>query len=89
VSSTLTASARHPQVEGLKKKLTKDSEMHKTENTRIMMENVALIKEINELRRECKLLKVSRINIAYPSFIFYLCGVLDMNPDREDALLGK
>lgn len=32
--------------------------MHKVENGRIMMENVSLIKEINELRRECKLLKV-------------------------------
>ncbi|GAQ89010.1 hypothetical protein KFL_004790040 [Klebsormidium nitens] len=46
-------------VEGLKKKLTKDSEMHKVENGRIMMENVSLIKEINELRRECKILKAA------------------------------
>lgn len=41
----------------LKHKLSKDSEIHKTDNIRIMQENVTLIKEVNDLRRE---LKVSR-----------------------------
>jgi len=44
-------------VESLKRKLSKDMDLHKTDSTRIMHENVALIKEINELRREIKALK--------------------------------
>lgn len=63
----------------MKKKLTKDSEMHKTENTRIMMENVALIKEINELRRECKLLKVSRRNQLHEVQLHCGVSVVDQN----------
>jgi len=39
-------------VQGLQKKLVKDSTVFKKDSTRIMQENVALIKEINELRRE-------------------------------------
>ncbi|KAM7099461.1 cilia- and flagella-associated protein 57 [Molossus nigricans] len=39
----------------LKKKVVKDSELHRTDYVRIMQENVSLIKEINELRRELKL----------------------------------
>lgn len=46
-------------VDGLKRKLAKDSELHRTDNLRIMQENTALIKEINELRREIRSLKVS------------------------------
>jgi hypothetical protein len=41
-------------VNSLKKKLTKDSEIHKQDNIRIMKENIELIREINELRREVK-----------------------------------
>mmetsp|Transcript_31019 Transcript_31019/g.42984 ORF Transcript_31019/g.42984 Transcript_31019/m.42984 type:complete len:1197 (+) Transcript_31019:119-3709(+) len=41
-------------VESLKRKLHKDMEMHRQDNMRIMQENVSLIKEINELRREMK-----------------------------------
>lgn len=41
-------------VESLKRKLHKDMELHRTDNMRIMQENVSLIKEINELRREVK-----------------------------------
>ena len=43
--------------EGLKKKLSKDSSLHRNDNMRIMQENVSLIKEINVLRREIKALK--------------------------------
>ncbi|XP_005866144.1 PREDICTED: cilia- and flagella-associated protein 57 [Myotis brandtii] len=39
----------------LKKKVVKESELHRTDYVRIMQENVSLIKEINELRRELKL----------------------------------
>jgi len=44
-------------VESLKRKLHKDMELHRTDNMRIMQENVGLIKEINELRRELKAMK--------------------------------
>lgn len=39
----------------LKKKVVKEGELHRTDYVRIMQENVSLIKEINELRRELKL----------------------------------
>merc|ERR1711920_53887 len=39
-------------VESLKRKLIKDSDVHRQDNTRILQENVALIKEINELRHQ-------------------------------------
>jgi len=44
-------------VDSLKRKLSKDMDLHKTDSMRIMQENVSLIKEINELRREIKGLK--------------------------------
>ncbi|XP_039342461.1 cilia- and flagella-associated protein 57 isoform X2 [Mauremys reevesii] len=44
----------------LKKKVVKESEIHRADNVRIMQENVSLIKEINELRRE---LKVTRTHV--------------------------
>jgi ribosomal protein S15P/S13E len=44
-------------VNSLKRKLSKDTERHRVESMRIMQENVALIKEINELRREMKAMK--------------------------------
>ncbi|KAM8999832.1 cilia- and flagella-associated protein 57 isoform 1-T1 [Sarcophilus harrisii] len=39
----------------LKKKVVKENELHRSDNVRIMQENVNLIKEINELRRELKI----------------------------------
>ncbi|KAF6344214.1 cilia and flagella associated protein 57 [Rhinolophus ferrumequinum] len=39
----------------LKKKVVKESELHRSDYVRVMQENVSLIKEINELRRELKL----------------------------------
>lgn len=44
-------------VEALKSKLNKDVERHRRDNMKIMQENVALIKEINELRKELKAAK--------------------------------
>eukprot|EP01006_Ploeotia_vitrea_P032137 TRINITY_DN64396_c0_g1_i1.p1 TRINITY_DN64396_c0_g1~~TRINITY_DN64396_c0_g1_i1.p1 ORF type:complete len:1185 (+),score=181.09 TRINITY_DN64396_c0_g1_i1:77-3631(+) len=44
-------------VESLKRKLVKDADSHKADTNRIMNENVVLIKEINELRREIKTLR--------------------------------
>lgn len=39
-------------VRALKKKLQKDSSVHKQDNQRAMLENISLIKNINELRKE-------------------------------------
>jgi WD40 repeat protein len=47
-------------VDSLKKKLLKDSDVHRSDNMRILQENVALIREINELRREIEYLKRER-----------------------------
>uniref|UniRef100_A0A7S0QB36 Cilia- and flagella-associated protein 57 n=1 Tax=Cryptomonas curvata TaxID=233186 RepID=A0A7S0QB36_9CRYP len=44
-------------VDALKTKLDKDLALHHTDSLRILQDNVALIKEINELRREIKALK--------------------------------
>eukprot|EP00357_Protocruzia_adherens_P031581 CAMPEP_0115039386 /NCGR_PEP_ID=MMETSP0216-20121206/43998_1 /TAXON_ID=223996 /ORGANISM="Protocruzia adherens, Strain Boccale" /LENGTH=1374 /DNA_ID=CAMNT_0002420017 /DNA_START=19 /DNA_END=4143 /DNA_ORIENTATION=- len=43
-------------VDGFKKKLAKDADVHRQDNMRIMKENVELLKEINDLRREYKLM---------------------------------
>ncbi|OAF69544.1 WD repeat-containing protein [Intoshia linei] len=47
-------------VTSVRKKLKKVTAMHKLDNVRIMQENVSLIREINELRKE---LKISRIRV--------------------------
>jgi len=47
-------------VESLKRKLLKDSEVHRQDNMRILQENVSLIREINDLRREINFLKHER-----------------------------
>jgi chromosome segregation ATPase len=44
-------------VSTLKVKLSRDDRLHKTDNVRIMQENVALISEINQLRKEIKGIK--------------------------------
>ncbi len=41
-------------MEGLKRKLARDSELHRLDALRVMGDNCALLKEINELRREIK-----------------------------------
>ena len=46
-------------VESLKKKLIKDNDGHKGDATRIMNENVQLIREINDLRKEIRSIKVN------------------------------
>ena len=43
-------------VEVLKRNLANDSKARKNDNMRVMQENVVLIKEINKMRREIKLL---------------------------------
>ena len=46
-------------VESLKRKLNKNMELHRNDNSRMMQENVSLIKEINDLRRELKSMKLA------------------------------
>ena len=46
-------------VNGLKRKLQRDTEMHRKESMRVMQENVTLIREINDLRREQKAIKAA------------------------------
>lgn len=41
-------------VNSLRRKIVKDQEMHTAENARIMSENLSLVKEVNQLRREFK-----------------------------------
>jgi len=47
-------------VESLKRKLNKNMELHRNDNMRMMQENVSLVKEVNELRREIKQMKMSQ-----------------------------
>jgi len=54
-------------VQGLQKKLVKDSAAFKKDSTRIMTENVALIKEINELRREISVAQKMKKNESKPN----------------------
>merc|ERR1719262_494804 len=55
-------------VESLKRKLMKDSEVHRQDNMRIMQENVSLIREINDLRKEISFLmherQQQRLNVS-------------------------
>eukprot|EP00399_MALV-I-05_sp_L67-4_P000141 gene141-48_t len=51
-------------VDSLKRKLAKDSEVHRVDNMRIMQEHVQLIREINDLRREISYLKGERIQLS-------------------------
>merc|ERR1719287_108222 len=47
-------------VESLKRKLLKDSVVHRQDNMRILQENVSLIREINDLRKEINFLRHER-----------------------------
>jgi hypothetical protein len=44
-------------ITSLRRKVTKDQTLHRSDNVRIMMENVTLIKEINNLRRDITFVK--------------------------------
>merc|ERR1711985_61276 len=50
-------------VDSLKRKLSKDSQVHRIDNMRIMQENVSLIREINDLRREINFLKHEQVSL--------------------------
>ena len=53
-------------VESLKRKLAKDMEMHRNDNLRLMRESVVLTKEINQLRRELKVMHQERAGQGMP-----------------------
>ena len=44
-------------MDSLRRKLQKDCDMHKADNIRLMKENVTLIKDINDLKRDIKMLE--------------------------------
>ena len=46
-------------VDGLKRKLAKDTALHRKERQRLMRENTVLTKEINDLRRELQFMRMS------------------------------
>lgn len=52
-------------VASFRKKLTKDATIHRADNVRIMQENVSLIKEINDLRRELKIARTQISSLKY------------------------
>ena len=54
-------------IDQFKRKLAKDVETHKKDNMALMNQNVALIKEINELRRETKMLRQSTSKASAPA----------------------
>ncbi|KAG8132262.1 hypothetical protein E2320_010133 [Naja naja] len=62
----------------LKKKVIKESEIHRADYVRIMQENVGLIKEINDLRRE---LKITRIQVHD----LQICDVTSCINQEENA----
>lgn len=45
-------------IESLKRKLAADSEAHRADELKIMSQNVTLLRELNELRREIKVSKM-------------------------------
>lgn len=62
-------------VSGLKRKLIKDAETNRTDRSRIIGENVTLIKEINELRREVRNVRATK----------KAAGFIDPNAPRDDV----
>lgn len=54
-------------IESLKRKLAADAEAHRTDELRIMGQNVSLIRELNELRREIKVMAVTVALLQQPS----------------------
>lgn len=57
-------------VASLRRKITKDQEMHTAENGRIMSENLGLVKEVNQMRREFKASQERRKMLELQKFSF-------------------
>lgn len=77
-------------VASLRKKLLKDTEIHRADNVRIMQENVTLIREINDLRRE---LKIARTHVHDVEVALKVAqkhaGLLGTGADRLGKLGGS
>ncbi|PRP75547.1 WD repeat-containing protein 65 [Planoprotostelium fungivorum] len=69
-------------VTSLKKQLNKESEKHKADSNKIMQENIALINEINALRRELKSLKQSSKD---KELVFITRRDVSSSPDATQA----
>jgi len=54
-------------IESLKRKLAADAEAHRTDELRIMGQNVSLIRELNELRREIKVMAATVALLQQPN----------------------
>nr|XP_040144422.1 cilia- and flagella-associated protein 57 isoform X2 [Ictidomys tridecemlineatus] len=70
----------------IKKKVLKESELHRTDYVRIMQENVSLIKEINELRRE---LKYTRSQVYDLEAALKLSKKIRTQEDQETELWSR
>jgi len=55
-------------IENLKRKLKKDTDAHRADVARVLGENVALLKEVNELRREAKQARQREKAVASAAF---------------------
>ena len=64
--------------QALKRRLSRDSALHAADNLRAMQANMGLIKEINELRREAKLIRQTardaEVDILLFSILFFIQG---------------
>ncbi|KAJ3190576.1 Cilia- and flagella-associated protein 57 [Irineochytrium annulatum] len=71
-------------VASLRRKVSKDQGIHRSDNVKIMQENVALIKEINQLRRD---LRVVRAKEKEQELAVSLSGVVgkERGADKEKA----
>uniref|UniRef100_A0A8B9PRZ5 Cilia and flagella associated protein 57 n=1 Tax=Apteryx owenii TaxID=8824 RepID=A0A8B9PRZ5_APTOW len=73
----------------LKKKVVKESEIHRADYVRIMQENVSLIKEINELRQELKVTRTqvhdlqSTLGLTKKKQVIRDPAVLRLNAEKE------
>jgi len=76
-------------VDSLKRKLEKDSQVHRIDNMRIMQENVSLIREINDLRREINVLKNERTSAKLQELQAMGGTVGSMGSSRERDLAAE
>lgn len=80
-------------VDSLKKKLLKDSEVHRQDNMRVVDENIALIREINDLREEINHLKKERqqqkLNISKMKKTSKASTSMSATPSHQDAVFTK
>ena len=72
-------------IENLKRKLKKDTDAHRADVARVLGENVALLKEVNELRREAKQARQREKAVASAAFAVGGSGVVATGAGGGDA----